>query len=192
MSSLLGSMIALSSVDIVSLISMVFFHLANIFKQYKITGIAIPSKEIAYALKHLQSQDVVFVNLDEQVSQGGFTNNSKNCSLEIDRDFYNRALLVSDDIKSIIQKTSKSCKNIVFFSNDYKLLKFLQIGKIFYFLPSQACIDNQQLTDDDKDKYQAFKDKLISGKKTDKAKIYNTFDEALGVLAKMYDCQQKI
>ena len=182
---------AISSVSIaVPSLCDIWNAIKNLFSKYTVIGLSIPiGGGKSYLLKHLQSDQTILIDLDQAV---GGVNKTDNSSLGIDRDFYTKAKSVYADILEITQGVSKSAKTIIFLSRDYTLLKYLTIGKVYYFLGSASYYDSLKLSDVDSKILQAYKDKLNAKSKMSKTIVYNTKEELMAIISSMFGTQQKV
>ena len=175
--------------------------LKNLLLKNKLSGLCVPPHGgKGYALKHLTgagNTGAVFIDLDEALKKesGAGIVPAPNISSGADRTFYTRARDHFDDIIQISDSTSAGGKHIVVMTRDYRLLKFLGIKHIKYFLSSQAYIDAIQaagnLSDALRTALADYKSTLTEGGKLGKAKVLNTKDDLLQWIVNFYGVQQR-
>ena len=180
--------------DLYEIAKFVYFKLKNLFSNYLISGVVVsPYGGKSFCISHLKSSDCEFVDLDSLIKK----EYNKSSSSGIDIDWFEEAKEKFLSMLNIKKQTSKACKKIVFFSKNYKLLKYLGIEMITYTLPSQYFIDNwksqggQVLTDQQKKDIAEYKQMLSDGSKLSKCFVYQSKEDLLNRIISQFNAELK-
>ena len=128
---------------------------------------------------NLTSTSTVVCNLDKEVDiEIDEDDKLKKCTsgntLNVSRTVYNKATQIVDDLEDIFLNTSKATNTILYISSDYRLLKYVGIQTIEYFLPSDAYHNElMKQTGWNENVYQVTKNDLVDRKK-DKLHVYTS------------------
>lgn len=109
------------------------------------------------------------------------------------RNLFQLGKTIYDDSIEILNSSQHSVKFVIILSSDYRLLKYLGIKKIFYFLPSQNLInqikkENPNFNDE---MYQKVKIDMYN-RKENKINIYDSFSDLNTQVINLFNVQLKV
>lgn len=130
----------------------------------------------------LDSEVDIEIDEDDKTKKMNGTGNT----LGISRVVYNKATTIIDDLEDIFLNTSKATNTILYISSDYRLLKYVGIPTIAYFIPSDD-YHNKLMTQTgwNEAKYQVTKQDLVDRKK-DKLHVYTSSADLLAQVLVLY------
>lgn len=115
-------------------------QIKGLFSRYNIFGICCLSQaSIDFVVKNTSGDSVAFINLDQEIMaelDDDDKKKAKESGLQLNRVIYTKGKKVVSAVQDILMGSSRAVQHIVFFSSDYKLLKYLSCNKISYFVPS--------------------------------------------------------
>lgn len=142
--------------------------------------------DVALSIPVAGGKSYITKHLDANFIECACDNHNK-----LDAECFKKYEMILENTLDILGKTSKNPTPPIVMCRNYKLLKFLQPRKVYYFLGSKAYYDEVKLSIEDAKALQDYKDYLIANDKIGKAIQYNTKEELLAIIAKMFNLKQK-
>ena len=111
-----------------------FDSLKGFFKGDLKYGICIPvSSHIKYLLSQITSENYLFVDLDNELNQKlNEIGETKQDNTLLDIREFELSKRISSTLEEITQRLNKE---VIYFSSNYRILKFVGCTKVYYYLP---------------------------------------------------------
>ena len=123
------------------IINFLFGKLISMYNSSQINAVCIPFID-KNLIKNIVSNNTYLVNLDSEIFNSLDSDEklqSITGNLFSPRIIYNRSTAIVDELKDVITKSSNAISKFIFFSIDYRLLKYSGTGtQIIYCVPSDT------------------------------------------------------
>ena len=154
-------------------------------------SIMVPNMCAIDLKNNLTSKSLVVCDLDKETDieideDDKHKKSTTGNTLNVSRTVYNKATQVVSDLEDIFLNTSNATNTILYISSDYRLLKYVGIVNIEYFMPSDA-YHNELMKQKDwnESAYQVTKQDLVDRKK-DKLHIYTSASDLQSQILVLY------